>query len=152
MNLSELLLNLVSDKCLDESHKDCLSIAGYVYKSLWNTFSTASSKYSVDAEYKGRIMALQLAVSASFDQQIHKLSQQLIVTLSSITPHEEKHRAELLRGLAGLRQCVQVAMRRSPDSSDLWKYLSLYICCMESLYNRSEHDEICTDFEVSFDY
>lgn len=141
MSLCEVLLQIVGDSCLDESPKDRQSIAGYVYKSLWNAHSSSDSKYTAEDEFQGRIMALQLAVSGTFDQHIHKLSQQLTVTLAGVSAHD-KYRGGLLKGLTNLRKAVDVAVKRSEHKSLGWKYLYLYVSCMQVLYSHGSGEDL----------
>ena len=147
--MCEVLLHIVSDSCLDDSAKDRQSIAGYVYKSLWN-FHTSNSHESMvnpDVVFKERVMALRLAVSGTFDSHIDKLSQQLSASLTGISTHEN-YRRDLLLGLANLRQAVRVAVKRSDKESTGWKYLSLHISAMEVLYSHGGSEQQSVKLEV----
>ena len=141
MSCCHLLLS-IAPRVEGLKDKEKVSLTGYVYKSLWNRHSVSSDIASTSAllVFTERIMAIRLALSSDWEEQIGRLAQQITLSVAACSS-EESHRASLRDGLSQLKTSVDASAMRA-ENSYLWDHLSLFISCLQALYSTERDTKI----------
>lgn len=135
MSCCELLLTIVDSPLSALTDKDCLSVTGYVYKSLWNRHSSVGANFLLEEVFTERVMAVRLAMASRMERQTNQLAQQITVTVASCSM-SESHRQLLRDQLEKLQRSADGSATRAGEG-DLRKHLSLFVNCLQALYSAN---------------
>lgn len=129
--MCRLLVDCLSNHCLDSDSKLRLSIAGYVYRAVWNYTVKTCDMNSLDLTM---IRATALSVSAAgLVTELEKFTQQLHIVYTHITRCVEDGHSRVRAASDILQSALLVASRRQSDNS-AWLCLSLYIDTMVNIH------------------